>query len=431
MQRCAIYTRKSTEDGLDQDFNSLDAQRKAAKAYITSQAGQGWQCLPQSYDDGGHSGAHMDRPALTRLLGDVQAGKIDIILVYKVDRFSRSLMDFAKIIDLLEHHKVAFVSVTQHFNTATSMGRLILNVLLSFAQFERETIAERVRDKVWAARKLGKYTGGPPPLGYRVIDRKLVVIPEEAQRVRAIFELYLQLGSSLPVVRELNRRGWRTKRWPTKKGNILGDKPFDRTSLYNVLANVTYLGKVRFKKECYEGEHEAVIDQKLWDRVHAHLASNRRNFGNRVRHTSLLQGLITCGVCEATVGHTYTKRGNKKYRYYTCTRVMKEGRHACTARPLPADDLESLVPSHIGAVAQNAEMLNNLAGEVQLSSCDLRSVLETVQTNWSSFSGVQRQRWIDLLIENLTLHEASEELTITFNSQGLHLLVAEHKETQS
>jgi DNA invertase Pin-like site-specific DNA recombinase len=260
--RCAIYTRKSTEEGLEQEFNSLDAQREAGEAFIKSQASEGWTCLPDRYDDGGFTGGNMDRPALRRLLADIEAGKIDCVVVYKVDRLSRSLLDFARMMETFEKHHVSFVSVTQQFNTATSMGRLILNVLLSFAQFEREIISERTRDKIAATRRKGKWAGGHPILGYDVDPQgfRLVVNADEAERVRAIFKLYLQHESLLPVVQELERRGWRNKRWTTRKGHERGGKPFTKTSLYKLLTNVAYTGKVRYKDEVYDGEHAAIVE---------------------------------------------------------------------------------------------------------------------------------------------------------------------------
>src|SRR5438034_9148650 len=259
--RCAIYTRKSTEEGLDQDFNSLDAQREAAEAYIKSQAHEGWVRLPERYDDGGFTGGNMDRPALACLLADIEAGRIDAVIVYKVDRFSRSLLDFAKMMELFERHQVAFVSVTQQFNTATSMGRLILNVLLSFAQFEREIISERTRDKIAAARRKGKWSGGMPRLGYDVDpqSKKLVVNRQEAARVRAIFRLYLERQALVPVVQELERRAWVNKRWVTRKGRRRGGRPFTKPRLYELLTTVLYLGKVRHKHEVHDGEHPAIV----------------------------------------------------------------------------------------------------------------------------------------------------------------------------
>ena len=249
--RCAVYTRKSTEEGLNQEFNSLDAQREAAEAYIASQCHEGWLCLPQRYDDGGFTGANMDRPALKRLLDDIHAGRIDCVVVYKVDRLSRSLLDFAKMMETFDQQRVAFVSVTQQFNTATSMGRLVLNVLLSFAQFEREIISERTRDKIAATRRKGKWSGGVPLLGYDLDLRKtrLVVNPKEAVRVRAIFALYLELGGLLPVVRELKRRRWRNKRWRTRHGEVRGGRPFTKTNLHRLLTKVAYIGKVHHRDE--------------------------------------------------------------------------------------------------------------------------------------------------------------------------------------
>ena len=272
--RCAIYTRKSTEEGLDQDFNSLDAQREAAEAYIRSQAHAGWTCLQERYDDGGYTGSNLDRPALQRLLADIRAGQIDCLLTHRVDRLSRSLLDFAKLMELFEQHQVAFVSVTQHFNSGTSMGRLVLNVLLSFAQFERELIAERTRDKVAAARRKGKWSGGLPILGYDVDARtkKLVINEEEAVRVRAIFVLYLEHRGLLPVVEEMARRGWCNKQSRTRQGRVRGGRPFTKGSLYQLLTNVTSRGQVRYHQEIHPGEQPAIVDPQVWQDVQALLA---------------------------------------------------------------------------------------------------------------------------------------------------------------
>ena len=269
--RCAIYTRKSCEEGLELEFNSLDAQRESGEAFIASQQHEGWTCLPEHYDDGGFSGGSMDRPGLNRLLADIAAGKIDCVVVYKVDRLSRSLLDFAKIMETFDKHGASFVSVTQQFNTTHSMGRLTLNILLSFAQFEREIIGERIRDKIAAQRRKGKWAGGVPVLGYDV-DRtnpspKLVVNAEEAVRVRRIFSLYLELGSLLPVVEELARRDWRNKSWKTKKGASRGGRPFDKNSVYALLTNPIYVGKIKHKADTYDGEHEPIIDPEVFETV--------------------------------------------------------------------------------------------------------------------------------------------------------------------
>ena len=304
--RCAIYTRKSTEEGLQQEFNSLDAQREAAEAYIVSQKHDGWVCLPTRYDDGGFTGGNMDRPALRRLIADIETGKIDCVVVYKVDRLSRSLMDFARMMQTFDERKIAFVSVTQQFNTGTSMGRLVLNVLLSFAQFEREMVSERTRDKIAATRRKGKWTGGLPMLGYDV-DRernRLVVNADEARRVKAIFGLYLELESLLPVVRELNNRGWVNKRWQIKKsGTEKGGRPFDRVNLHRLLTNPIYIGKVRYKDELHAGEHAAIIDPETWQRTQALLARNGRSGGGSVRNKfgALLKGIVHCSACNCAM----------------------------------------------------------------------------------------------------------------------------------
>jgi site-specific DNA recombinase len=266
---CAIYTRKSTDEGLDQGFNSLDAQREAAEAFILSQRSEGLVALPVHYDDGGYSGGSPDRPALQRLIADVRAGAVDCVVVYKVDRLSRSLIDFARIIAAFEEHNVSFVSVTQQFNTTNSLGRLTLNILLSFAQFEREIIAERTRDKLSAARRKGKWTGGRLMLGYDIDSRgaRLILNADEANRVRTIFDLYLDYKALMPLVRELNRRGWHTKQWVTKRGESYGGKAFTKGRLYRLLTNPIYTGRIEFKGEFYEGEHQAIVEAATWESV--------------------------------------------------------------------------------------------------------------------------------------------------------------------
>jgi DNA invertase Pin-like site-specific DNA recombinase len=259
-QRCAIYTRKSTAAGLEQDFNSLDAQREACEAYIKSQAHEGWKLLPQRYDDGGISGGTLDRPDLQRLLTDIEAGLVDVIVVYKVDRLTRSLTDFAKLVEVLDGHGVSFVSVTQQFNTTTSMGRLTLNVLLSFAQFEREVIGERIRDKVAQSKAKGIWMGGPVPLGYDLGDRELLVNPTEAELVREIYELYLEKGSVRALKVELDRRGVRSKVRHQKNGRVTGGGPFSRGHLYCLLANPIYIGKLPHKGKLHDGKHDAIIE---------------------------------------------------------------------------------------------------------------------------------------------------------------------------
>jgi len=361
--RCAIYTRKSTAEGLEQEFNTLDAQRDSAEAYIASQKGEGWVCLPTRYDDGGFTGGNMDRPALQRLLADIDAGKVDCIVVYKVDRLSRSLIDFARIMDVLERHSVSFVSVTQQFNTSTSMGRLMLNVLLSFAQFEREIISERTRDKIAAARRKGKWVGGRPVLGYDITSSgnggRVSVNEDEAAQVRRIFELYLHHRSLIPTVRELDRRGWRTKQWTTKKGNPSGGRRFTKDSLYRLLTNVTYIGKVRYHDEIYEGEHAAIVGETLWHRVQDALRLNGRNGGKLVRNKygALLKGLLHCKPCGCAMMHTYTSKKNRRYRYYVCMNAQKRGWENCPTKSVPAAEIERFVVDRVRAIGKDDDVL--------------------------------------------------------------------------
>ncbi len=265
--RCAVYTRKSTEDGLDQEFNSLDAQREACAAYITSQRHEGWTPLPDRYDDGGFSGGSMERPAFKRLLAEVAAGRVDVIVIYKVDRLTRSLADFSNIVDVLDRVKASFVSITQAFNTTTSMGRLTLNMLLSFAQFEREVTGERIRDKIAASKRKGLWMGGPVPLGYAVQDRRLMVVDPEAELVRHIMRRYLALGSVRELVEELAREGHRTKLQANASGPHRGGIAFARGTLFHLLGNRIYLGEIVHKGSAYPGDHAAIVDQPLWDAV--------------------------------------------------------------------------------------------------------------------------------------------------------------------
>src|SRR5215831_14776539 len=347
--RCAIYTRKSSEEGLDQEFNSLQAQREACEAFINSQRHEGWVCLPASYDDGGFSGATMDRPALQRLLADITAGRVDTVVVYKIDRLTRSLADFAKIVEILDVRRASFVSVTQQFNTTTSMGRLTLNVLLSFAQFEREVIGERIRDKIAASKRKGMWMGGVPPLGYRVEDRKLVVIDSEAETVRSIFRRYAELGSVRLLKNDLDARAINSKAWTSASGRITGGKPFSRGALYLILQSRTYLGEIVHKGQSHPGEHAPIIDQPLWDAAQAQLAANtaERNSGTRTRQPSLLTGMLfDCDANAMTPTHA-VKKGTR-YRYYVSRPLITKDRGDGSAGlRLTAAEIEQLVTSRL------------------------------------------------------------------------------------
>ncbi|MCC7409806.1 MAG: recombinase family protein [Phycisphaeraceae bacterium] len=372
--RCAIYTRKSTEEGLQQEFNSLDAQRESAEAYIAAQKHEGWTCLPDRYDDGGFTGGNMDRPAVQRLMKDIAAGGVDCVVVYKVDRLSRSLMDFARIMETFDKHHVSFVSVTQQFNTTHSMGRLTLNILLSFAQFEREIISERTRDKIAAARRKGKFAGGRPILGYDLLSSpagpRLVVNDEEAHRVRAVFELYLQHGALIPVVQELDRRGWRTKAWTTKGGKHVGGLPLDKNLLYRLLTNVVYVGKIRHHEEVHPGEHPAIVDEQVWQRVQAVLQHNGRTGGTLVRNRygALLKGLIRCGPCGCAMMHSYSAQKNRRYRYYVCMKAQKRGWDTCPTKSVPAGEIEKFVVEQIKAVGQDPAVLTETVRQAHRQS---------------------------------------------------------------
>lgn len=371
--KCAIYTRKSTEDGLEQEFNSLDAQRESGEAYIKSQAHEGWDCVPDQYDDGGFTGGNMDRPALRRLIADIEAGKVDCVVVYKVDRLSRSLLDFARMLEIFERHRVAFVSVTQQFNTTTSMGRLMLNVLLSFAQFEREIISERTRDKIAAARRKGKWSGGMPLLGYDVDPRgsKLVVNNEEAARVRTIFELYLEHQSMITTIKELDGRGWSNKRWTTRKGTSRGGLPFTKTSLFKLLTNVTYLGKLKYKDEVHDGEHAAIVNPELWQRVQSLLQHNGRTGGTSVRNQfgAILKGILRCVPCGCAMSPSHsTRKGTKRYRYYVCTKAQKRGWHNCPSKSIPAPEIERFVVEQIEAVGRDPAFLREVVDQAHIQA---------------------------------------------------------------
>jgi site-specific DNA recombinase len=364
---CAVYTRKSSEEGLEQDFNSLDAQREAGKAYVESQRHEGWRPLTAHYDDGGYSGGTLDRPALQQLLTDIRAGKIQIVVVYKVDRLTRSLADFAKLIELFDAHGVSFVSVTQQFNTTTSMGRLMLNVLLSFAQFEREVTGERIRDKIAASKKKGLWMGGTPPLGYEVKGRKLVVVETEAELVRHIFRQYLQLGTVAKLTVALEAEGYRTKRYTSTSGRAFGDRTFSRGHLYRILSNRIYLGEIAHKDTSYPGEHRAIVEPTLWDRVHALLAANHHAFrtDERVASPALLKGLIFDGAGNR-MSPSHAVNQGQRYCYYVSQAVMQgRAQEAGSIARLPARELEHVVMDAVFDMLAKDERTRRAASELR------------------------------------------------------------------
>jgi site-specific DNA recombinase len=404
--RCAIYTRKSTEEGLDQEFSSLDAQREAAQAYIKSQASQNWACLPRNYADGGFTGGNMERPALQRLLVDIQAGEIDCVVVYKVDRLSRSLLDFARMMEAFEQHHVAFVSVTQQFNTAHSMGRLVLNVLLSFAQFEREIISERTRDKIAAARRKGKWSGGLPLLGYDVDPRgfKLVVNAGEAEQVQAIFGLYLECGGLIATVQKLDQRGWKNKRWQTRKGHSRGGLPFTKGSLHHLLTNVIYRGRVKYKKEVHAGEHQAIVEAKVWQQVQERLSRQTRS-RQRLSSQALLKGLLHCRPCGTAMTPTFAgKNGGRRYGYYVCSNAIQRGQACCPSRALPQETIEQWVLERLGEVARETGP-KKLPPFVELA-------------RWETLAAEERHRLLHTWIERVDYDGRQGQASITFLSSS-------------
>ena len=342
--RCAIYTRKSTEEGLDQDFNSLDAQREACEAYIASQAGEGWRPVKTHYDDGAYSGGTMERPALRRLLADIGARKVDTVVVYKVDRLTRSLADFVRIVELFDTRGVSFVSVTQAFNTTSSMGRLTLNMLLSFAQFEREVTGERIRDKIAASKRKGMWMGGVVPLGYDVTDRKLIVNEPEAETIRTLFRLYLRHANVRLVKEDSDRRGLRTKLRRPNNGRRLGGEPFTRGHIYKLLVNPIYMGEIVHKGERHAGAHEAIIDRETWDAVQEQLGRNAvvRHINSNAKAPSLLAGMLF-DEDGNRMAPSHASKAGRRYRYYVSKPVTGKSPDAEPGWRLPAPAIEDAV----------------------------------------------------------------------------------------
>ena len=369
--RCAIYTRVSTDQGLEQDFNSLDAQREASEAYIKSQAHEGWRLMRDRYDDGGYSGGSMDRPALQKLLADVEARRIDVIVVYKVDRLTRSLADFAKLVEMFDKHDVSFVSVTQSFNTTTSMGRLTLNVLLSFAQFEREVTGERIRDKIAASKKKGMWMGGVVPLGYRVEDRELRVVEDHAEIVRSLFRRYLEAGSVVRLKQQLDAESFRIPIRIDGAGRSTGGGLLSRGHIYKILSNPIYVGRIAHKGQVHEGQHPPIVTQDLWDEVQQSL---RDHLGTvRTKRTHQSSDALLIGKLYDDGGNrmspTWARKGSKRWRYYVSQAALQGDRSkAGSVIRVPAADVEALVTDALGKVSSNAAA----------SQIDIRNLIDRV-----------------------------------------------------
>ncbi len=419
--RCAIYTRKSTDENLDTEFNTLDAQRESAEAYIASQREDGWVVLPDHYDDGGYSGGNLERPALQRLLTDVDAGNVDCVVVYKVDRLSRSLLDFTRVIEVFEQKGVSFVSITQQFSTTNSMGRLVLNVLLSFAQFEREIISERIRDKLAATRRKGKYIGGVPVYGYDV-DRerkRLVVNQEEARLVRHVFQRFVEIGSTSRVAEELNAQGYHTKAWTSKKGIVRSGRPWNRAHLYRMLHNPLYLGEVAHNGDRYPGEQEAIVSREVWESAHGILAENHnvRSARTRTKTTAMLRGILRCGHCGCAMGPSFSSKPNKRYHYYLCVHASKQGRAACPTRLLPAGEIEQTVVAQVRSLLREPQGLLKALPPARRKAMQLQS-LAAVDETWDQLSPADQERIVRLLVRRVDVYPDRADLLINPGSFG-------------
>jgi len=418
-RRCAVYTRKSTDEGLEKEFNSLDAQREACEAYIASQRSEGWAAIREPYDDGGVSGGTLERPALQRLLADVEAGLIDVIVVYKIDRLSRSLMDFARLVEIFDRNQVTFVSVTQSFNTTTSMGRLTLNILLSFAQFEREVIGERIRDKFAASRKRGMWMGGYVPLGYDVRDRKLIINEAEAATVRMIFKRFVAIGSATKLAKALAAEGVRTK----------SGRPVDKGYIYRLLNSRVYLGEATHKDASYPGEHAPIIDRSLWDKVHSILqTSPRLRAANaRARTPALLKGLIfTETGCAMTPA--FTKKGTRQYRYYVSMDVIRNRALGESPGPLrlPAPMVEDAVIGEIHRMIRSPEITARTIAAlrrdgVKVEEAAVVATLAGFERLWGALYPAEQARIVQLLVERITV--GTNGIAVDLRKEGLGLVL--------
>ena len=427
IKRCAVYTRKSSEEGLEQEFNSLHAQRDAGEAYIASQKHEGWILIPDHFDDGGFTGGNTDRPALQRLMEVIEAGKIDIVVVYKVDRLSRSLPDFARLIDVFEQHGVTFVAVTQQFNSTTSMGRLTLNILLSFSQFEREVTGERIRDKFLLSKKKGKWMGGIPPLGYDIIDRKLIPNEGEALIIREIFKQFIKTQSQVETAENINAMGFRTKRIPLKNGGISGGKLFTRMTIYRLLHNRLYIGDIGHKGNWYPGEHDGIIKASLWQKAEALLQGDpqSRRVDSRNRHSpSFLRGFLF-GPDNTALVPTATRSRGRLHRYYVSSSALKHGYKHASIPTLPAREIETLVVSHIQSLLKQSDMLletwKQLGGT--FSEQQIREALNDLSGIWELLFPAEKRRLMALLIRRIDVQPHG--IDIRFHKEGIPSIARE------
>jgi site-specific DNA recombinase len=434
-KRCAVYCRVSSDERLDQEFNSIDAQKEAGHAYIVSQRAEGWIPVADDYDDPGFSGGNTDRPALKRLLADIQGGRIDIVVVYKIDRLTRSLTDFSKMVDVFERQSVSFVSVTQQFNTTTSMGRLTLNILLSFAQFEREVTGERIRDKIAAAKKKGMWMGGVPTIGYDVVNRLLVINPGEAAVVRRMFEEMLTLGSPTQIAARLSDEGITTKAWTTQDGRVRIGARIDKKYLHKVLRNRIYLGELSNRGNWYPGAHEPIIERELWDRVHAVLArdSHERGVDTKIRsrNDALLRGLLYAPSGERMYP-TYSRKNGRKYQYYVSKSESRFGAPGKSYERLPAAEIEAAVVAQIRTVLTSPESIASVVRHIQNNGAlvdEARTVMAMGRLNdvWDQLFPVERHRVANLMIERVDLVHTDEMqgIRVKWRELGWDALIGE------
>ena len=414
--RCAIYTRKSVEEGLDQDYNSLDAQRDSCLSYVKSQQWNGWVPIQKNYDDGGYSGANTDRPALKALLTDIKANKVDLVVVYKIDRLSRSLCDFADLFAVFDKHHVGFVSVTQQIDTSTSAGRMMLNILMTFAQYEREVIAERIRDKFAASRKKGIWMGGVVPFGYKVVNRKLEPDPVNADVVRWLFKRYTEIVSVRQLLVELLEK--------QKRDGIEYKASWKTTTLYKMLANPVYIGKVSYKGEIYEGEHDAIVDQKIWDETRRLMADNKpvKKPGAQPSFSAPLRGHLKCGHCGGALTPSFAWHAKRKYVYYVCSKDQKEAKQSCPIGRISATEIETVVAEQIGKVLQS-DTFASLLGKKGIPARKVKETLGNLPSFWKWLYPGERARLIDLLVGEIIVSENG--LDITLKTAGMKQLAEE------
>ena len=435
--RCAVYTRKSSEEGLDQEYNSIDAQRDAGHAYIASQRAEGWIAVADDYDDPAFSGGNMERPALKRLMADIEAGKIDVIVIYKIDRLTRSLADFSKMVEVFERQGVSFVSVTQQFNTTTSMGRLMLNVLLSFAQFEREVTGERIRDKIAASKRKGMWMGGIPPIGYDVANRRLIPNEAETKTIAHIFQRFVELGSTTKLVKELRLDGVTSKAWTTQDGKVREGKPIDKGLIYKVLNNRTYLGELRHKELWYQAEHPPIISKSIWDDAHAILSTNGRVRATTTRAKTqyLLKGIVFGSDGRAMSPFQTAKQNGRRYRYYVPQRDIKEHAGASGLPRMPAAELESAVLEQLRGHLRSPDVVRDVLPQAQKYDPTLDEAIVTVAMKrlddvWDQLFPAEQMRIVRLLVRQVNV--SPNNMSMDLHPTGIQRLVLElhHKKLQ-